>query len=122
MSESTFKGLDPSMIEKLMGESRQRNTYGPKLVEFIASDEAGINPAEAWPLEFGKKNASTLYQGFLTAAKKAEVADQIRILQNDGSVFILHKERAGLAVEEANSDEEATEDSNATETGEEVSE
>jgi hypothetical protein len=110
MSESNFVGLPPELIEKLMGESRQRNTYGPKLLDFINSDEAGINPAEAWPLEFGKKNASTLYQGFLTAAKKAEVADQIRILQNDGSVFILHKERAGLAVNGATDEAEVTEE------------
>ena len=121
---TNFTGLDPAMIEKLMGESRQRNTYGPKLIEFINSDEAGINPAEAWPLEFGKKNASTLYQGFLTAAKKAEVADQIRLLQNDGNVFILHKERAGLLVngvdeaDEADSDDVDADDSGESEVSE----
>jgi hypothetical protein len=118
MSDATsgnFVGLSAEDIERLMGESRQRNTYGPKLLDFLNSDEAGINPAEAWPLEFGKKNASTLYQGFLTAAKKAEVADQIRILQNDGKVFILHVERAGIVLNKETEDEVSDEDDSATE-------
>jgi hypothetical protein len=121
---SNFVGLDQETISKLMGESRQRNTYGPKLMEFINSDEAGINPADAWPVEFGKKNASTLYQGFLTAAKKANVANDIRILQNDGNVFLLHKERASVAAgltsvtEEDEADENESDESGDSEVAE----
>ena len=81
-------------------------------MEFINSDEAGINPAEAWPMEFGKKQASTLYQGFLTAAKKADVANDIRILQNDGNVFLLHKERAAVLAGVATTDDDETNEEN----------
>lgn len=93
----SMKGLSADLITQLMQSSRSRNTYGPKLAEFIESDEAAINPADVWPLEFGGKEASTLYQGFQLAAKKADLQDTILVKQSDGAVFILHKERvAGL--------------------------
>jgi hypothetical protein len=98
-----LQGLDADFITKLMQGSRSKNVYGPKLAIFMESDEAAINPAEVWPLEFGgEKKASTLYQGFLTAAKAAKIQDQILIKQSDDSCFILHKERvAGLLTVDA---------------------
>lgn len=94
---SAMKGLDADLIQSLMAKSRSRNTYGPKLADFVESDEAAINPAEVWPVEFGGKEATTLYQGFNLAAKKAGLTDTILVKQSDGAVFILHKERvAGL--------------------------
>ena len=95
-----MKGLSADIIGQLMANSRSKNTYGPKLVEFVESDEAAINPAEVWPIEFGKKEASTLYQGFLGAAKKANLTDQIMVKQSDGTVIILHKERVNLLLAE----------------------
>jgi len=94
MAEMT--GLSADFISDLMAKGRTKNTYGPKLVEFIESDEAAINPAEVWPIEFSKKEASTLYQGFLGAAKKGELTDTIMVKQSDGHVFLLHKERVNL--------------------------
>jgi hypothetical protein len=95
-----MKGLSPELILDLMSKGRTRNTYGPKLVEFCESDEAAINPAEVWPIEFGKKEATTLYQGFLTASKKANLTDTIMVKQSDGHVFILHKERVNIKLAE----------------------
>lgn len=99
-----MKGLDNDLIKSLMGSTRTRNMYGPKLLEFMDSDEAAINPADVWPLEFGTKNTTTVYQGFLNAAKAAEVSDLIWIKQKDGQVYILHRERAILAAQSTNTD------------------
>lgn len=91
-----LKGLPADMITDLMGKSRTRNQYGPKLVEFDASDEAGVNPAEAWPLDFGNKSAGTLYQGFRTAIEKNGLADMISLRKQDDAVFLLHNERVRI--------------------------
>lgn len=95
-----LKGISADKLSELMGKARTRNTYGPKLLEFMESDEAGINPAEVWPMEFGEKLTTTLYQGFMNAAKKSDLKDKIKILQSDDNVFILHNERAAVAREE----------------------
>ena len=94
--EKAFKGLDSALIDSLMAGSRNHNAYGPKLVEFCESDEAGVNVAETWP-EFKGKLATTLYQGFRTAASKAELDNTVRILNRDGQVYLLHIERVALA-------------------------
>lgn len=96
-----MKGLQADVISQLMAKSRSKNTYGPKLVEFNDSDEAAINPADVWPIEFGKKEASTVYQGFLAAIKKADLTEVIMVKQSDGNVFLLHKERVGVLLTEA---------------------
>lgn len=95
---SGMKGLSPELILKLMAKGRSRNTYGPKLIEFVESDEAAINPREVWPVEFTGKEASTLYQGFRTATNKANLVDTIEVKQSDGEVFLLHKARVELAL------------------------
>lgn len=97
-NSNPIKGLDPKMIAELMGNTRSRNVYGPKLLDFLNSDEAAINPAETWPIDFGTKKATALYQGFLNAAKTAEVTDVVLVKQYDGGVYLLHKERANVAI------------------------
>lgn len=99
MASTTIQGLPADLIKDLMGSTRNRNVYGPKLLEFVESDEPGINPSESWPLEFGGKNPTTLYQGFIKAAKDAKVSDTVKIIKREDSVFILHMERARVAVE-----------------------
>jgi hypothetical protein len=98
-----LKGLSSDLIADLMANSRTRNAYGPKLVEFCNSDEAAINPAEAWPTEFGGKKTTTLYQGFRLAADKADLlysAEKpdapLLVKLSDDNVFILHRERVEL--------------------------
>ena len=98
MDTNAIKGLDPKMIAELMGNSRSRNVYGPKLLTFVESDEAAINPAEVWPIDFGSKKTTALYQGFLNAAKNAELTDVVLVKQYDGGVYLLHKERANVAI------------------------
>ena len=93
-------GLSADVISQLMANSRSKNTYGPKLVEFVNSDEAAINPADVWPIEFGKKESSTVYQGFLAAIKKADLTEAVMVKQSDGMVFLLHKERTNLLLTE----------------------
>lgn len=100
-----MKGLDLTDIQALMATSRSRNTYGPKLMEFIESDEAAIDVAEVWPTEFGGKESTTLYQGFTLAARKAEVADTVAIKNSDGHCYILHNERVKLISQNGNAPE-----------------
>lgn len=107
-----MNGMTEDQIRELLGKSRGRNTYGPKLVEFMESDEAAINPKDAWPAELSNKSASALYQSFRQAAEKAGVADQLQISQVGGEVFILHKEKVAvvLAGNTEDEDEVATEE------------
>lgn len=109
-SKSQFKGLPTDVILGLMQNTRTRNAYGPKLLDFMEnSDEAGINPVDIWPVEFGGKEAATLYQGFMKAVKDAELSDTIKVIRREDSVFILHLDRVSLALN-ADSEENATED------------
>lgn len=94
--------LPPEVIAELMGKARTRNAYGPKLVAFDESDDAGINPAEVWPVEFGQKKPATLLQGFRTAITKANLQDKIEVKLSDDNVFLLHKERVAVVLAELN--------------------
>lgn len=93
-----MEGLSPDLIAELLTKGRQRNQYGPKLLEFMSSEEAAINPRDVWPAEFKNKQTTTLYQGFNKAAKDANLTDVLRISQVDGEVYILHTERVALAI------------------------
>jgi len=109
---SQFQGLDPKMIDQLMSNTRSRNTYGPKLLEFHESDEAGINVREVW-VEFKNKKVTALYQGFMNAVKNAEMEDDILVKQYDGQVYLLHKQRAIVALSPADETaEDESDDSN----------
>jgi hypothetical protein len=111
-----FKGLPTNLIDELLANTRTKNVYGPKLLEFAQSDEIGINPAEAWPMEFGKKKATSLYQGFRNAAEKAGIMNTVLIKLYDDNVYILHKER--LALMQNGSDTEDVNDTEDTEDAE----
>jgi hypothetical protein len=94
-----------------MRGSRARNAYAPKLEEWYASDEAAINPAEYWA-DFQDKNATTLYQGFMTAAKKAGIQDLILVIKREDSVFLIHKERAGIVLNSETQETSSPDDNN----------
>lgn len=100
--------LSAEFIADLMANTRTRNQYGPKLLEFFNSDEAGINPAEAWPLEFGNKKPATLYQGFVTALNKAgeDVRSLVKIKKHKDVVFLLHTERVDIRLLELEDEDE----------------
>lgn len=94
------KGLPPELITKLMSESRTA-AYGPRLLEFVESDEAGINPREAWPVEFKGKTATAIYQSFKGAVKKASLQDMITVIKREDDVFLMHNERVAAIHAEA---------------------
>lgn len=101
---SSMQGIPPELVASLMAGGRSRNTYGPKLLEFVESDEPGINPREVWPVEFAQKKVETLYQGFMLAVNKAELRDQVIVRKHGEDLFLLHSERA-LAVAAAASED-----------------
>ena len=91
--------LTPAQIAELMAKKRTKGVYEDKLnILYTESDEAGVDVAEQWPLEFSGKNATTLYQGFSNAAKKLEIEDAVDIVNRDGHVFILVKTRVALVL------------------------
>jgi hypothetical protein len=90
------KGLSSDFINELMAGAKTR-AYGPKLLEFMESDEAGCNPRDNWPLEFGDKTATALMQSFKNAAKKAGIEEQLTFIKRENDVFIIHNERAAVA-------------------------
>lgn len=100
MTTANMVGLSPELIANLMGKSRTKNAYGPKVLEFADSDEAAINPKEVWAVELGQKNPATLYQGFNNAINKAGLKDTIALRRDGEDVFLLHTERVNLAIAE----------------------
>lgn len=105
-SNGTMKGLPPELIAKLVANSRSRGVYPAKLDEFNSSDEAAINPREVWPVEFGGKEATSLYQGFLNAAKKHDppLNDVITVKKDGEDVFLMHNERVQAVILAAQED------------------
>lgn len=98
-SKPEMKGLPNDFITELLGKSRTRNAYGPKLLLFLESDEAAINPKEVFP-EFKNKNTSTVYQGFNNALKSTKI-EGVEIRQSDGEVYILNTQKVALMLAEA---------------------
>jgi len=94
-----LKGLSLDEISTILSTSRTRNMYGPKLLEFLESDEAAINPQDAWPTEFKDKKVTTLYQGFNNAIKNGNI-EGLEIRQMDEKLFILNTEKVKLAMDE----------------------
>jgi hypothetical protein len=95
------KGLDPNQLAEVMAGARGRGIYGPRLKDFMESDEAAIEPAAVWPMDFEGKAASSLYQSFKAAAEKAKIDDEIRLLSTGGKFYLIHNERANALREEA---------------------
>jgi hypothetical protein len=93
---NTLKGLDPALIRKLASSGRARNVYGPRLKDFIDSDEAAVDPSEAWPLEFSEKKAQTMYQSFRKAVKDAELTDTVVVRLHEDKVYLMHTERCAV--------------------------
>ena len=91
-------GLTQAQIAELMAKKRTKGVYDERLMEVYESDEAGVDVAEQWPIEFSGKNATTLYQGFSNAAKRLEMEDAVDIVNRDGHVFILVKTRVALVM------------------------
>jgi hypothetical protein len=101
MSETiapVLKGLSISEVRDLLSKGKSRNIYGPCVLEFINSDEAGVNPREAWPINFETTKASAMYQSFNKAVKDANLEDVVQVKQHDSECFLIHKERYALAV------------------------
>lgn len=99
MERTKMKGaLDNDKITALLQNTKTKNAYGPQLLEFLESDEAAINPREAWPHLYGTKSAATLYQGFRNAAEKNNLSDTVSIRKVEDDVFILHKDRVAIAI------------------------
>jgi hypothetical protein len=93
-------GLTPEQIKGLMAKKRTKGIYDERLMEVYESDEAGVDVAETWPVDFSEKSATTLYQGFSNAAKRLEMEDAVDIVNRDGHVFILIKTRVALVLAE----------------------
>jgi hypothetical protein len=107
-------GLSNDKILALYSDRRQKGIYGARLGEAIESDEAAFNPREAWPLDFSKKSATTLYQGFRNAADKLDkgIAEDIDVIQRDGEVYVCFKSRIALILNESTQVDEDESDDN----------
>jgi hypothetical protein len=97
-------GLTAEQIQGLYAKRRVKGLYALRLNELMESDEPGVDPMEQWPVDFGGKNATTIYQGFRNAAEKLgyslEADGQLDIMQRDEHVFILVTERCQLVLNE----------------------
>lgn len=97
-----LKGLSSDFINELLNKHGGKNQYGPYIVKFDQSDEAGIEPADLWPTQFASKEPNTLYQGFNNAVKRAKLDDTILVKKVGDHVFLIHKERYKLLTQNGN--------------------
>lgn len=89
--------LSDDFIKQLLGSSKTKGQYLTCLKEFVDSDEPIVNPREAWPLLFADKKASAMYQSFNNAKTKMNgQGENIRIINRDDEVFIMHTHRVEL--------------------------
>jgi len=115
-----MKGLSIAEIRALQAKKKgSKGIYEEKLYFLMfLSDEPGVNVAESWPEAFTvvnpetgereSKQANTLYQGFVGAAKKLQVEDKVDIMNREGQVYIMVLSR----IEEADSANGNAEESN----------
>ena len=103
-------GLTPDQIQDLLGKRRKKGLYEDRLVELMESDELGVNPADTWSIDFAKKSATTMYQGFRNAATKLEISNDVDVIQRDGAVFLLVKSRCENLVTPSDTDDPTEED------------
>lgn len=113
--------LTADQIQKLYATRRVKGLYEAKMNFLLTeSDEPGVDVKEDWPTEFGEKSATTLYQGFSKAAEKLEVAEQVDVVQRDGTVFILVKARVAVLVPSLNGNSAHPDTDESTDTPNEV--
>jgi hypothetical protein len=98
-----IKGLSQDKINEVLGKKHQKGWYGPALMEFLKSEEIGINPKEEWPIQLGDKGAAAIAQAFKNACDRAGIKHDkddpnavITIMTSKDEVFILHNERLRL--------------------------
>lgn len=97
--------LDNDTILALYTNRRKKGMYVERLDQaYNDSDEAGIDPAEDWPLDFANKVASTMYQGFRNAAETLGIEDKVEIMNRDGHVFILFTDRVNVILNPTETD------------------
>jgi hypothetical protein len=120
--------LTQDKIAQLYANRRVKGLFEEKLTEvYHNSDELGFDPYEDWPMEFAptvmvpklnpdtnqptgefdqvttRKSPTSVYQGFRNAAEKMGIADDVDVVQREGSVFVLIKSRCLLAAPVASS-------------------
>jgi hypothetical protein len=78
--------LTEEQIEQLLGSVRERGAYKRIFVEFLGSDELGVNASEP----FNGKKPSTVYQGFNNVKKEmGDEASHVRVINHDDTVYLI---------------------------------
>jgi hypothetical protein len=102
-------GLTQEQIRQILQTRRRRGVYEQYLIEFLKSNEAGVNVKEEWP-DLAVKKASSLKQGFDGLKDKAtfkeqlkeagfpeDAADNVSVIANDEQVFLINVPMVELA-------------------------
>ena len=91
--------LTQDQIKGLYAKRRTRGGYVEILTDAMDnSDENGFAAKATYP-QLADKIPSTLYQGFRNAAEKLAISDKIDVLNMDGDVFVIFKDRVDFADE-----------------------
>lgn len=102
-------GLTADQIQALLGQTRTKGQYLVYLNKFIDSGEQGIDVQDEW-VDLREKKESTLKQGFENAKQNKEAhedAQFVRVLVNDGKVYLINLKAAGVAADETDEVDEA---------------
>ena len=102
--------LNSEQIKALYAKRRTKGLYVEKLVEFLASEDAGVSVREQWPTDFTwdptkedkerGKQATTLKQGFENAKEKKDApegSELVDVLVDGDEVYLINKALTGEA-------------------------
>jgi hypothetical protein len=95
-------GLTQEQIRQILAKRRKRGIYEQYFLDFLKSDEGGINVREQWP-DLNERKAASLKQGFDGLKDKAtfkeqleeagftlEDAEMVNVIANDEQVYLIN--------------------------------
>jgi hypothetical protein len=101
-NNNSMPGLSNELIEQLLAQGRDRNLYGPKIVEFEKSGLNGVDVMEHWPIfatkVSGGMKINSIVLGFRKAASDAKV-DWLVVKALDNHVFLINTSKVVLTSE-----------------------
>lgn len=101
-------GLTPDQIKGLLANSRTKGEYSEYLGDFIESGDAGVCANDEW-VSLADRKDTTVKQGFENAknAKNApEGAENVKVIKNEGKVFLINLVVAGMGPDEVTDDDD----------------
>lgn len=93
--------LSPDEVRAIYAKRRTKGLYDSMLVEFLNSEDNGVDVKVQWP-ELADKKAQTLKQGFENSKDRKgapEGSDNVDVIVDGENVYLINKVVAGIEAE-----------------------